>query len=538
MDVVELLNRAIRQGGTWYDVVAMGYRELLHVVSSEAVFTARFFDSFEGEPSNPNLEALIQIEIQASGIIAEALDYAPDHAESIEEIVGLMRGLELAPYGDDRENAATLIWAIIVAVNLALQDSVRFTKDRRRGPLNRILADEVGVYYAPIESPLDVGVVDGGLRRIPEHDFNNQLDRLMLLASNDGMGLPRILMTGQFGSPNSSVGRDLARADGYTEEDTSTGTLQRQSDEDESQAILVGLELFTGSGIAGFDEDAWIRFVPAGGSAFGAVYAADYAARFEPLVRDAVSNAIDHGCQILVFPEAVMMPELLETLKHLLNEPWAKNRLKLVVAGSTWIGSPEKGNNVCTLLNGAGVEIGKHFKSSPVVLGKRVEALSTPGIQRIAVDVVGVGRVAIAICKDIVSDRRYALDEARDLLPHILCVPAMSASVDWAFSSQVRTLAERNLTVTVVCNQCGGVRGKGAPPWPVGVVAFPVADEDGHGHAKAKLENVFRPEGCQEDCCCRLEEARVACSFRAVQLAVDASGVGVCVEIDDSCNNG
>ena len=197
--------------------------------------------------------------------------------------------------------------------------------------------------------------------------------------------------------------------------------------------LRVGMCLFTGVPLFRFNRnDLPLRPEYRGGRSYAVGYADDYDSLYDKLVAPALSEAIESGCQIVMFPEYVIKPSFLSKIKAQLQGVSNRNKLSLIVAGSGWVNGD---NNICVLLRSNGTPIGQYYKYSPYCdsENKYVEHLSTPGKECMLADIEGLGRVLPSLCKDYVSDDGYTISLANALNPQVICAPAYSGSIARGF---------------------------------------------------------------------------------------------------------
>lgn len=194
------------------------------------------------------------------------------------------------------------------------------------------------------------------------------------------------------------------------------------------------------------------------------------------LVISLLDTAIQSRANFIVFPEFIMSNKMLESIsKHLKElEPYRREQLCLVFAGTTYEKNQEKGDNVLHILNAMGTEIASYYKYSPFqteeargasenisdkcntpVIFQNMELLSNRGKKCNLLDVEIIGRILPGICRDIV-DGEYTSELVKLFAPTLLFVPAWSTSVA-SFDTFFTHYADTVHTTSLLCNCCNAV---------------------------------------------------------------------------------
>lgn len=554
----EAIDAIIRDASTWrwstFDLAAVCYVELKKRIQSEELFLA-VYDSHVGSKGNPNLTLLDDLAFRFASRFDELYEEGRSSYEAYEEMREACVGIELTSFGDDAGSEATLLWAIIKAVDRSCGLNWWLDTEDWYAPLNEKTCNMgIGVYYASqmrrgartlfsifntCTDSTDEGQSESPKskmphpERIPELRLNGCLCNLLFLEKGDAMALPSLV--------------SLPCETNEIQESNST--------------LRVGLELFSGGKLADWKPtDSPIRLVETAGAAFEITYSEEYASLFSSLVCQSIERAVAEECDILVFPEIVISVELLEIIRNHLNGLRDRGRLKLVVAGSAWVLEPEShgGNNICTILDSFGTkpEVGRTYKQIPVLFNRKheiddtkiqyVEALTKPAAERTVVDIRGIGRMVTAICKDLVADDREPLDLARDMNADIVVVPAMSDSIDRGFASHFELMAERCLAACFLCNLCCMCKshhqrndnngpnetnlldGNETNETEVSFAYVPGARSDGNPkHAEPKRVSIMRNERGQKECVAQLKQGTPQSCLRIIEVrhGPDARGL-------------
>lgn len=494
--VRSILESAINGDWSRFDLAASCYATLSKtVVDGEAGFLSTYCMGEDEKTMNPNLLLLRKKKAEWSKLLAGQGGRLIDSAKAYSRIQRDIDCILLKRFHDMDHNELTLVWFLLLAIDESCTESGNLRSENLDFPLNQLHLDVVGVYLTSYTGFIDEHFATSRFERIPELTFNGQLDNLLFYSRGRGDVYPNLV---------------TVRASSSSKRSDAEGVDAQISDAPKER-IRIGIEQFSGAGIFGWDgEGTPLVFSNTAGDGFVASYTGGYEDLFGELVRESVDHAIAAGCDVLVFPEFVVSLGLSEILSKHLKESENRGTLKLVVAGSGWIDgkADEGGDNVSRLYDGNGDLLGEVYKRESFVgwqrIGKtshrRVERLAHPGKEITVVDVPGLGRVMTAICKDAVSDRRGALDLARDMQANLLCVPALSVSLRRAFETHLNLLSERNLSVGCVCNLCSSrmVRDEGESD--VSLVSYPGVSSGNPRRPEPRIEATKKDYGCVSEC--------------------------------------
>lgn len=435
-----------RHGGNWYDLVACCYCVIYESGNERPVFSAQV----EALVSKPG--SLVD------GLIRSVREVVPSRGLgrrcSDEAIEAIGRSYDAAVSDPDwpRKHAEEIgCWAIVVGVDKCVADSDASGMSSIVGPLNTALGDSVGVYYKPSSSLVGDILAMHGIRLSPMEQLSERLQGLNVVARVAGQPLPLIQR------PDGSVAR-FGRSEGAQSDDSAAPSLKMRIG---IGACSCDLSIDPAS------QD--IRMVGADTEGlFGVEYAPAYDDRYEELLGAPLSKAIDAGCDCVVFPEMVVSPGHLNRMKDQLRATRDTKSLQLVVAGSVWDRRDESGagGNRCYVLDRFGNVLGVTTKKNPYVNDNvephQIEHLDSGVNETTLLDVEGLGRLMVAICKDLESDTDYAFQMASAFRPDMLCVPAASGSVKGAFVGQADAIARRIHAICCVSNLCSMVKQRGA----------------------------------------------------------------------------
>lgn len=214
-----------------------------------------------------------------------------------------------------------------------------------------------------------------------------------------------------------------------------------------------------------FSDEPMLNFPIDEGALFHVEYCEGYLERCEGRALQLLELAIDRKANIIIFPEFVCSQEIQNAIQGRLQQMYEENpgrlrNLLVVLAGSGWI----DGNNVATVLSYDGRLLGKQYKTERFSDLKKegrelIENFQNPGKETVIVEVDGLGRIALGICRDI-CNRNYVRRLTEIFCPQILLVPAWSSSLHRGFENQLKDITAYNhITCSVLCNCCEAVNG-------------------------------------------------------------------------------
>lgn len=252
-----------------------------------------------------------------------------------------------------------------------------------------------------------------------------------------------------------------------------------------------------------FGNQSTVQFVQGDGGLFRVEYEQAHQKQEADGAERLLQEAAAAGANVVVFPEYVCHHEIQERIQKCLKEADKKRRgsfqkLLLVVAGSEWA----EDNNVCTLYSYSGKQIGRQYKSESFKGEIGIEGLTRPGAETTILEIDGIGRVLVGICKDIVvqESSSYMKNLANIFKPQFFFVPAWSKSVTIAFREQLREISTDNhVTVSVVCNCCKALEGKvnSDESENIGYVVYPVKDRS---TVMGQTNDITRNRSCISKC--------------------------------------
>lgn len=237
--------------------------------------------------------------------------------------------------------------------------------------------------------------------------------------------------------------------------------------------------------------------------------------------------AIEKEANIIVFPEYVVSERVLKGMKEYLSglDRNRRKQLNLVFAGTMYKREEhDKGDNILTILNAFGSEVGRYYKYSPFLIrntkgsekavpksdgktNKRKyiicsEILSNPGKECTLIDVDTIGRILPAICRDVI-DGVYTKNLVEMFLPSLLIISAWSKSIS-RFESELCHFADTVLTSSLLCDCCNAVKREDITK-PIGLYCLP---EKVDNKMDSKPHKIIRDVNCWKNC-----EQKCGCVF-------------------------
>lgn len=467
VEIIENIIASKRFNHCWLYVAVDLFVEVDNAVNYPATFQGRYFqEGIDASRSNPNLGVLERLIDDSRKVILESLESGCCKKDSLEVIEELYCDLELQDYYDENGNQATLLWSLISAIDLAYSEWSKTSILSRRGPWYSSRWSNIGVYIGPVRGFAQPELEKLNIEPMNENCWNNYLSALQFYKNDSSNDFPEIALLRE------------------SENESSSNTIENK--------LRIGICTF-GSFKLLEEGDAPIRLNRFGGGLFCLEYRDDYDLLVWPRIEKAISQSIEHGCQIVLFPKYTLSPSLVGRLRELLRQIEDAERLRIVVAGSSWIGlNNDVGCNVCNILGAQGVEAGnvlgaikkkEPFQSSS---GRLIEGLKDDSASTFILDVQGIGRIMFAICKDVVSASGQFSGLAKMFTPQVICIPAYSPSLDRAFKSQLNMFARNTFSVSIVCNACSARRDSKEKSIDTSLI--------GYLEAKKQYEGVYRPK--------------------------------------------
>lgn len=417
-----------------YDMVSFCYDFLKNQVTNETAFLANYiFQNEEASICNPNLRILEKFQTEVMDILKQQDKNGWIFQQCKEKIVVLSQKISgrLQIYMDSNLNDATIPFFILMAVNIYVLE--KRGKCKNPGPLNVQYQEKTYVYLNINESLLQEAayLLEFG-QPIQNETIRKQLGNLHILQKDELRPNSEPIKIVQFAIPEDDKGR---------------------------QEILRTKKLKIA--IIPFGREKMLEFPIESGASFNVKYNEWHKVFGIRRALRLLEEAIKKRANVIIFPEYICSEEIQVEIQKYLQEKMDKNssslkRLLLVVAGSAWTFD---NNNVSVLYQYNGKQLGKQYKGenfSDIKKENRqmIENLSNPGKENIIVDINGIGKIMVAICRDV-SNRGYLRRMTEIFKPQFLFVPAWSPSVNKGFREQLKEITAFNYcTCGIVCNCC------------------------------------------------------------------------------------
>lgn len=438
-----------------YDMVSFCYDYLMDHVSNEANFIACYILENENTSvSNVNLKKLGHFQDDVRKILRNQEDKGWMFDQCVGKIAKLSEKIEnnMKDFGDTELNNATIPFFILMAVNVYIPEKRDIITES--GPLNKGYQKNTYVYLNINHDLLQQAAyeLDFG-DTIESETIRKQLNHLHILKKSE---LP------ENAEPLKIVQMRIRDSD----------LTKKKIVESKKLKIAV----------IPFSREKMLEFPAITGAAFRVVYNDWHKSNGVNWALRLLEKAIKERANIIIFPEYICDSSIQDEIqKYLrdqtLNNPKKMKNLFLVIAGTAWTADD---NNVSVLYRFDGMEFGKQYKCEQFSNLRNenrpmMEGLANPGKESIMVDIDGIGKIMVAICRDI-SNREGAKRMTEIFKPQFLLVPAWSPSVHKGFREQLKEVVNFNYhTCSVVCNCCESLEIKGFKGFKEenGIAVFP-----------------------------------------------------------------
>lgn len=207
---------------------------------------------------------------------------------------------------------------------------------------------------------------------------------------------------------------------------------------------------------------------------------------------DAYKRSLLKDIDFLVYPEMLTTEAILDTLRKqdVLGFP------QFIINGSIW----QNYANRCIVTDGTGNEVFTYYKRSSFKYKKNgkeyKEYLKKRDLNEAypILEIEGIGRIAICICKDLTQEDILLLHKY--LKTDILIVPAFSGSM--RLSADASNLADKYNCITVFVNSCAAYceHWKAEEEKNIGFVTIPAKEKS----ANAGYMNIYCANECENLC--------------------------------------
>ena len=435
-----------------FDLIAFCYDYLIENVDDQAVFIGKYILENDGASiGNPNLKALRRFDNEVFRVL-QRQEEGFLFGKCLKSIICLSDKMQkhLMKYEDDFYNQLTISFFILWAI-----DRYVLGKKGKRtdiAPLNKSYLKNSFIYLNIQDDLLD--------QAMEENEFSDIISDVQIRNCFQHLCI-------------------IERKELATEkaEPPKTICLCMKDDGGYRKAMLLKKRLKIA--VIPLDKEPMLEFPIDDGALFHVEYREGYQRRCEERAIRLLELAIDKKANIIIFPEFVCSQEVQSAIRRHLKQMYEENssRLKnllVVLAGSGWI----DGNNVATILSYDGRMLGKQFKTERFSDLKKegkelIENLQNPGKETTIVEIEGLGKIAVGICRDI-CNRKYLKRLTEIFCPQLLLVPAWSSSIRIGFENQLKEITAYNhRTCSVLCDCCEAINGRSFKQ-DLGILVTPV----------------------------------------------------------------
>lgn len=477
MEFLEYLVKYYEKIDNIFDLTSLCYDFLTDVIKRQEIFIGKYIEKNEGaETSNQNLPMLEKFSEEIVYILKQQEEEGIEFEKCLEQIRRNTekKGKNLQVYGNPIHNRATIPYFIIIGIDRYLQD--KDVKDLGQNPLNigynlksYIYANRKNHIFSEI---LESSVSPSLIRKL---NIRNQLRSIIILEKKDlppGVDIPPKI-----------VHLFLSRFD------------KNRIKIVEGQRLRIA--------VIPYGSDKMLDFPVTEGALFTVKYKEDHQKQGVERANKLLEKAIDEKANIIIFPEFVCFEAIQKSIAEKLRDIYEENpdrskALLFVIAGTRW---SDNNNNICEIYSYDGNLIGSQYKYSSFSdlknKGKEmVENLSDPGKEITILDIEGIGRVMLGICRDV-SEGRYTNYLAENFCPQLLLVPAWSSSVDKGFRTQfLKIVSDNHVTSSILCNCCEAITGRKFKE-KIGLVVTPI--QNGSTFS-GKVKEIKREKDCDQSC--------------------------------------
>lgn len=432
MGFVQELDANSKKLFTVYDFAAFCYDYLIKNVGDQARFLGKYImENESAEYVNPNLQKLRNLNNEIGNILRKREELGIPFSECIGESRMYLDHFKLEKYGEALLNEATIPFFILLSIDRYVKKKSGRHSDT--APLNKEYCKDSYIYLNPGKSILDDAAERNNFSDIIHSALiRNQVENLIILEKRelpDNVEPPR--------------------------------TVQLWIDDTNEEKLKAIAEKKLKIATIPFGEEEMLVFPVKEGALFHVKYKKKHLKTGSERAEKLLEFAVEKRANIIIFPEFVCGQKIQDTIQKWLKDTYEKTPEKMssllfVIAGSGWT---EDENNVSYIYSYNGRLIGKQYKNCRYSDLKRkgkelIENLQNPGKETTIVDVKGLGKVLVGICRDV-SEYSYTELLAKVFRPQFLLVPAWSKSVNIGFKNQFQEIVEKNhRTCSILCNCC------------------------------------------------------------------------------------
>lgn len=457
---------------TVYDFAAFCYDYLIKNVGDQAKFLGRYImENKDAKCVNPNLQQLRNLNSGIEHVLRKREELGMPFPECMKEVISYLVLFTLEKYEEPLLNDATVPFFVLLAIDRYVREKNGRCSDA--APLNKEYSKDSYIYLNTQESILDEAAEENNFSDVIYPPFiRNQMQNLIILEKRE---LPQDI------EPPRVVNLWIDDAN------------------DERMRIIAEKKLKIA--VIPFGVDDMLDFPIDAGALFHVEYRKEHLETGSERAEKMLELAVKGNANIIIFPEYICDQKIRHTIQSWLEDKYEKSPEKmsslfLVVAGSGWT---EDGNNVSYIYSYSGRLIGKQYKNCRYSNLKHkgqemIENLEKPGRESTIVDVEGIGKVLVGICRDI-SERAYTKMMAGAFRPQFLLVPAWSPSVNIGFKEQFKEItAQNHKTCSILCNCCAALDNKRKQ---TGIIVTPYKNES---VIEGKVNMISRKQECVKKC--------------------------------------
>lgn len=212
---------------------------------------------------------------------------------------------------------------------------------------------------------------------------------------------------------------------------------------------------------------------------------------------DIYKRSISKDIDFLIFPEMLMAQDIIQQLQEKQEK---KDGPKFIVNGSIW----ENFTNRCILTDSEGKEVFTYYKKNPFIYEKNGKEYKEclrdcSGSRNYSIlEIEGVGRVGIGICKDLMHEDFLMFHKY--LKTDLLLVPAYSDSLK--MKADAESLAKKYNCFTIFANSCAAYRKhwKNGEQRNIGFLTVPAKEKSSNDYCVREYCADACIQQCEERC--------------------------------------
>lgn len=228
--------------------------------------------------------------------------------------------------------------------------------------------------------------------------------------------------------------------------------------------------------------------------------------RYKSIYRKCRGKNID----FLIFPEMLMSDRIFDVL---MRERKYIDSPKFVINGSIW----KNKINSCIVTDINGESVFKYCKKNPFIYEGYIEQLdSSQNKEYHILEIEGIGRVGVGICKDLLDENIKLFHKA--IGTDLLIVPAYSKSMD--LKSSAEDLSKEYNCVVVVANACAALESNAnayEENRRIGFITVPAKCATD----RSKIIKMYTQGGCYNTCEKECKVKKIVIDFEDIQECED-----------------